>query len=89
MRRVMMINGRRTSVRMEQGFWEALDDVARRRGLGLHDLVSEIDQARGNAPLTQALRVLAVSYFRELLNESPDCVSLEREKAQCHAISVR
>lgn len=67
-RRVMTINGRRTSVRMEKGFWEALDDVARRRGLAVADLVSEIDETRGDAPLTGALRVMAVSYFRELLH---------------------
>ena len=66
--RVMMINNRRTSVRLENGFWEALDDVARRRDLAVADLISEIDETRGDAPLTGALRVMAVSYFRELLH---------------------
>lgn len=77
-RRVMTINGRRTSVRMEKGFWEALDDVARRRGLAVADLVSEVDQVRGDNPLTGALRVRAVSYFRELLNRPAELASMCR-----------
>jgi predicted DNA-binding ribbon-helix-helix protein len=66
--RVMTINGRRTSVSLEKGFWEALDDVAKRRTMSVAQLASEVDEARGNSPLPGALRVAAVSYFREALN---------------------
>lgn len=85
-RRVMTVSGRRTSLRMERGFWEALEDVARRRGLEIADLVSEIDHTRGNAPLTGALRVLAVSYFRELLHRSADQGTPGGDDVQSHAM---
>lgn len=78
-RRVMTINGRRTSVRLEKGFWEALADVAKRRTMTVAQLVSEVDEARGNAPLTGALRVAAVSYFREALNRPMGTSSLRRD----------
>ncbi|WP_377810638.1 ribbon-helix-helix domain-containing protein [Azospirillum sp. A29] len=68
----MKINGRRTSVRLERGFWDALDDMARRRGLDIAILVSEVDQVRGDRPLVRALRVASVSYFREFLNRATD-----------------
>ncbi|WP_376957754.1 ribbon-helix-helix domain-containing protein [Azospirillum sp. A26] len=66
--RAMKINGRRASVKLESGFWKALDDMARRRGISIIALISEIDRTRGTAPLTSALRVAAVSYFREALH---------------------
>lgn len=77
-RRVMIINGRRTSVRMERGFWEALEDVAQHRRLAMADLVSQIDEGRGEAPLTGALRITAVSHFRELLNRPAELAGLCR-----------
>ncbi|MBP2307488.1 ribbon-helix-helix domain-containing protein [Azospirillum melinis] len=82
----MTINGRRTSVRMERGFWEALEDVAQHRRLTMTDLVSQIDEGRGEAPLTRKLRVTAVSHFRELLNKSPDHGGFGREKVQSHGM---
>lgn len=78
-RRVMTINGRRTSVRLEKGFWEALNDVAERRKMSVTQLVSEVDEGRGNGPLTGALRVAAVSYFREALNRPTSTTSLRRD----------
>lgn len=78
MRRVMTINGRRTSVRMERGFWEALEDVAQHRRLTMTDLVSQIDEGRGEAPLTRELRITAVSHFRELLNRPAELAGLCR-----------
>lgn len=77
--RVMKINGRRTSVRLERGFWDALDDVARRRGLDAVALVSQIDGARGGSSLSRALRVTAVAHFRELLHRTAETVSMYGE----------
>lgn len=76
--RVMTINGRRTSVRMERRFWEALEDVAQHRRLTMAALVSQIDERRGAAPLTRVLRITAVSHFRELLNRPADLAALCR-----------
>ena len=48
----VMVNGHRTSVRLEKEMWLALKDVAKRESCSLHDVVSEIathkTQARPN-----------------------------------------
>ncbi|RIK95744.1 MAG: aryl-sulfate sulfotransferase [Proteobacteria bacterium] len=55
-KRSVSITGHRTSISLEDAFWSALQRIARRRGLTLAALVSEIDSARtGN--LSSALRV--------------------------------
>ncbi len=55
-KRSVSIAGHRTSISLEDAFWSALQRIARRRGLTLAALVSEIDSARtGN--LSSALRV--------------------------------
>lgn len=67
--RNLKINGRRTSVRMEQSYWDALDDVAKRRGLSMRELAAEVDSARGEGTLTDALRLTALAYFRGLVDQ--------------------
>jgi len=50
------IAGHRTSVTLEDEFWNALRDLAKRQGRSLNVLVAEIDEARdGN--LSSAIRV--------------------------------
>ena len=54
-----MIDGHRTSVSLENAFWEALQVIARNRGLSINQLVAEVDKGRkGN--LSSALRVYAL-----------------------------
>ena len=55
-KRSVMIDGHRTSVSLENAFWEALQVIARNRGLSINQLVAEVDKGRkGN--LSSALRV--------------------------------
>ena len=55
-KRSVLVAGHRTSVSLEDAFWEALKELADRRGLSLNQLVAEVDEGRsGN--LSSALRV--------------------------------
>lgn len=45
-KRSMRIAGHRTSIALEQEFWEALEKVAKARGLSLPRLIGEIDETR-------------------------------------------
>ena len=59
----MLIAGHRTSVSLEDGFWEALTAIAHARGLSLKRLISEIDRSRsGN--LSSAIRVFVLQALR-------------------------
>jgi predicted DNA-binding ribbon-helix-helix protein len=58
-KRSLTIAGHRTSVSLEQAFWDALGAIAARRGLSLGALVREVDAGRtGN--LSSALRVFVL-----------------------------
>lgn len=56
-KRSLAIAGHRTSVSLEQAFWDALRALAARRGLSVAALVTQIDAGRGDANLSSALRV--------------------------------
>ena len=58
-KRSVMIDGHRTSVSLENAFWEALQVIARNRGLSINQLVAEVDKGR-KANLSSALRVYAL-----------------------------
>ncbi len=44
--------------------WEALQDIAHDRGIGLNDVVTEIDRTRSASSLTAAIRVYIVDFYR-------------------------
>ena len=60
-KRSFTLAGHRTSVALEQEFWDALAALAARRGQALSALVAAEDAAREpDRPLASALRVLAL-----------------------------
>lgn len=60
-KRSFSLTGHRTSVALEEEFWDALRDVAAARGQTLSALVAEVDAARApGRPLASALRVVAL-----------------------------
>ncbi len=83
--RNVKVDGRRTSLRMEPELWDAAFDIAQRRALSVNDLLTEIDQTRGEANLTGALRVYIIGYYRRLVR-GLDCYGLTR--AVEHAMPV-
>ncbi len=66
------INGRRTSLRLEQASWEAMDDICKCEGLTLHELCSLIETRRQGASRTSAVRAFIVTYFRTAVAEYGD-----------------
>lgn len=55
--RNIRIDGARTSVRLEPEFWDALQDVAMKRGVVVSTLVNEIRQQSSDVQLTSSIRV--------------------------------
>lgn len=80
--RNVTVSGRRTSLRMEPELWDAAEEIARREGLILNQLCTQVDQRRGTANLTASLRVAIVAYFRAAappVDEPADDTDAERE----------
>ena len=63
-KRSFSIAGHRTSIALEDAFWDGLEDLARTRGLSLPALVSDIDSAQAGGNLASALRVAVLSHYR-------------------------
>ena len=58
------IAGHRTSISLEDPFWQELKRIASAREQSLASLVSEIDAARGEANLSSAIRVFVLEALR-------------------------
>jgi predicted DNA-binding ribbon-helix-helix protein len=59
----VVIAGHRTSLSLEDAFWQALKDLARREGISVNALVERIDSTRsGN--LSSAARVYVLDRLR-------------------------
>jgi predicted DNA-binding ribbon-helix-helix protein len=56
-KRSFTIAGHKTSISLEQAFWDALKDAATAKQLSVAELVSTIDKTRGAANLSSAVRV--------------------------------
>jgi predicted DNA-binding ribbon-helix-helix protein len=73
-KRSVTIDGHRTSVSLEDAFWQELAAIASARGLSLNALVAEVDHARGLARgharanpgnLSSALRLYVLDDLRK------------------------
>ena len=63
-KRSFAIKGHRTSISMEAPFWEALQQAATLEDTSIVGLVASIDETRGEAGLSSAVRVWILDYFR-------------------------
>ena len=63
-KRSIVIAGHKTSVSLEDAFWEALKEIAARRDATLSDLVANIDASRNHGNLSSAIRLFVLEHFR-------------------------
>ena len=56
-KRSLTLHGHRTSVSLEEVFWQAFRRLASEEGLPLNQLAERIDEARGDVGLASAIRV--------------------------------
>lgn len=61
----LSLRGHRTSVSLEEDFWQAFREIATERGQPINALAAEIDEARGvDMGLASAIRVFVLRYYR-------------------------
>jgi predicted DNA-binding ribbon-helix-helix protein len=63
-KRSIVIGGHKTSVSLEDEFWNGLKQVAASRSLTLSELVGTIDLNRKNANLSSTLRLFLLDHYR-------------------------
>jgi len=63
-KRSIVIAGHKTSVSLEDAFWQGLKQIAGERNLTLSDLVATIDTDRRQGNLSSAIRLFVLDYYR-------------------------
>jgi predicted DNA-binding ribbon-helix-helix protein len=64
--RTIRLHGRKTSLSLEEPFWEALRTIAKNRGTSVTVLIVAIRASSGKTNLLSATRVYALEYYRQL-----------------------
>ena len=62
-KRSIVLNGHKTSVSLENGFWLGLKEIAFDRGISLAALVAEVDSERSGPNLSSALRLYVLNHY--------------------------
>jgi predicted DNA-binding ribbon-helix-helix protein len=70
-KRSIAIAGHRTSISLEEPFWEELRRIASARGIALQRLVAEVDAGRAGENLSSALRVHVLEDLRAAREATP------------------
>jgi predicted DNA-binding ribbon-helix-helix protein len=64
-KRSIILSGHRTSVSVENAFWEGLHEIAKRRDETLSHLVASIDTDRQHDNLSSAIRLFVLGFYRD------------------------
>lgn len=62
--RNVTINGRRTSMRLEPIFWEALSEIAAAKHMTISELCTLLKRRRGRRSMTSHIRLFVIEHFR-------------------------
>jgi len=64
LKRSVVVNRHKTSVSLEDQFWQALSEIAHVRKVPLARLLEQIDQGRTGPNLSSAIRIFVLAYFQ-------------------------
>jgi predicted DNA-binding ribbon-helix-helix protein len=63
-KRSIVVAGHKTSVSLEDAFWEGVRDIAKARRVTLSDLVGGIDTNREQGNLSSAIRLFVLDHYQ-------------------------
>uniref|UniRef100_UPI004047D921 ribbon-helix-helix domain-containing protein n=1 Tax=Yoonia sp. TaxID=2212373 RepID=UPI004047D921 len=64
-KRSLTLRGHRTSVSLEEPFWQAFRDIAAARDQTINGLAAQIDTARGDVGLASAIRLFVLKSLQD------------------------
>jgi len=70
-KRSVVLRGHKTSVSLENEFWDGLREIAEIKTVTLTSLLEQIDNDRRNANLSSAIRIFVFDYFRRRAGNNP------------------
>ena len=63
-KRTVYVDGRKTSVKLEDAFWSCLNEIAQAQGATVSQTVTEIDKTRQRSNLSSAVRLFVLDWVR-------------------------
>jgi predicted DNA-binding ribbon-helix-helix protein len=64
-KRSIVVAGHKTSVSLEEAFWNGMKEISSERDLTLSELVGQIDDHRQQGNLSSAIRLFVLDHFRK------------------------
>ena len=74
-KRSIVLGGHKTSVSLEDAFWNGLREIANVRNETLSSLVGSIDVGRQHANLSSAIRLFVLGFYRNRLGPQESLAS--------------
>jgi len=63
-KRSVVVAGHKTSVSLEEAFWNGLKEISKLRDMTLSELIDEINGNRPQGNLSSAIRLFVLDYFK-------------------------
>ena len=63
-KRSVVVAGHKTSVSLEEAFWNGLKEISKLRDMTLSELIDEINGNRPEGNLSSAIRLFVLDYFK-------------------------
>ena len=67
-KRSIVVAGHKTSIALEDAFWDSLKEIAKLRGETVYGLVSSIDANRNSANLSSVVRLFVLNFYKDQLS---------------------
>jgi predicted DNA-binding ribbon-helix-helix protein len=69
-KRSIVVGGHKTSVSLEEAFWNGMKEISSLRSMTLSELVGEIDTNRHQGNLSSAIRLFVLDHFKSRAGSS-------------------
>jgi predicted DNA-binding ribbon-helix-helix protein len=92
-KRSIIVGGRKTSISLENEFWDALRGIASARNISITELVEQIERDRKTLNLSSAIRTFVFNNLRKDVaalgsrRQSPDSESLRARGEECRVLA--
>jgi len=88
-KRSIVVAGHKTSVSLEDAFWQGLRDIAVARGMNLSEMVKTIDTGRQNGNLSSAIRLFVLDHYRKSSGDLSAAPDPDRDRSQSAVSALR
>ncbi|HSL78986.1 MAG TPA: ribbon-helix-helix domain-containing protein [Pseudolabrys sp.] len=81
-KRSVIRNGHKSSISLEDQFWDALREIADHEQMAISTLVAHIDHNRTTSNLSSAIRVFVLDHFRHSDRAKPETAAATKNRSR-------